>query len=763
MGKRKNKKHPPRRNASAPAGGSSLSKGYGGGPSNPSPLELFRYTPNAPVYTAGTANRLNKIRHYRGWVYVAVRAIAEKISQLRPTVGIKRKITDGRSKFLTKGMQERLKATSVIRESEDIEPVEEGHPLSLLLDDPNEPDTSADLWYRTILYWELTGITYWWLPRNNAGMPCEVWVLPSHWVTPIGGVDRIVDHYRITPYEGSFYTCDIDADDVIAIKHPSPLSLVDGWSPLDGGAAWTDQAEAMDAARWFQMANSHNAGLVLQLEGGMDAPSKEDLDAAYTMLAERMRGPSKNRLPLILPPGWKSGGRYGLTSEELDFTLSFDQIRDMVLALFRVPKGVLGIEPGVANTSAYAPNAYFFDQCINPKLQYLSQVLTEKLAKKRFDKSLCIYWHNVAPLNPQEEQIKWDNAIKQGVVTINEYRVDYLNRQPLEGFGDEPLIPSGYVPVPTGETGELPILSSDSQEVREGDEQPVYQSVFRPLAGDNAAKDELASVATTVDGDKTTNVYQIIALQRAFTAGQLQRDAAIETAVAIGGVDRSVAEKLFPLKQPVQLLPKQVGEQPVEPQKKSLAAKCDIKVKLPDVRQERDYSCGASAFQAIAEMYGVGPNEESWYRDALDTDPEEGTPPQNIRELADQLGLQTIVKQNMSDDELKQWMDRGVPVILLIQAWGDPATYSADGNGHYVVAIGYNDDELIVEDPSLRLTRGYIDWSDLNTRWHDSGMNGEKYSRWGMAVLKHEVVRPVKSFSLNGNGKHLHKVGQEWW
>lgn len=673
-----------------------------------SPTELFRYTPGAPVFSADTATKLNKIRHYRGWVYVAVRAIAEKISQLRPTVGIKRRVADGKSshkRHITKSMRQRLKSTTIFSESEDIEPLED-HDLALLLDDPNEPETSADLWYKTVMYWELTGITYWWLPKTNAGQPAEIWVLPSHWVTPIGGRDDIVDFYRVTPYEGSFHVCDIPAEDIIAIKHPSPYSFVDGFSPLDGGTTWIDQAESADSSRWYQLANAHNAGMVLELDGELE-PSTEDLDAAYAMLDQRMRGPSKNRLPLVLPPGWKSGGRYGMSSEELDYATSVDQIRDMVLALFRVPKGVLGIEPGVANTSAYAPNAYFFDQCINPKLQYLGQVLTEKLAKRRYDEKLCIYWHNAAPLNPQEEQIKWDNALKAGAVTFNEYRTGYLNTDPYEGFGDEPLIPSGMVPIPTGETGMEPILSMSG-------------------AGEN---DEGQVEGGTQDGGYIT---------------------------------------------PVSYLSKAKG---VPPTTKAVAPVNSVKVKLPDVRQETSYSCGASAFSSIAEMYGVGPQEESWYREALGTDPEEGTSPESIRELADQLGLQSIAKQKMAVDELKLWLDRGVPVLILIQAWGNPGDYGGDNDGHYVVAIGYTDDDLIVEDPSLRLTRGFIDWDNLDARWHDAGVDGAMYDHWGMAIIKHEVVREVKAvkggkgggssdkpgYSLNGNGKTLHKQGQEWW
>lgn len=62
-----------------------------------------------------------------------------------------------------------------------------------------------------------------------------------------------------------------------------------------------------------------------------------------------------------------------------------------------------------------------------------------------------------------------------------------------------------------------------------------------------------------------TNVYQIIALQKAYTAGELERSAAIENACSIGKVPRDQAEKLFPQATPTQLLPEQVGAGTIPP------------------------------------------------------------------------------------------------------------------------------------------------------------------------------------------------------
>jgi predicted double-glycine peptidase len=88
----------------------------------------------------------------------------------------------------------------------------------------------------------------------------------------------------------------------------------------------------------------------------------------------------------------------------------------------------------------------------------------------------------------------------------------------------------------------------------------------------------------------------------------------------------------------------------------------------------------------------------------------------------------------MTADGLKEYLEKGTPVILLIQAWGDPATYDQNESGHYVIAIGYNEEELIVEDPALRLVRGFITWDELESRWHSYGDGDKIYDHWGMAI-----------------------------
>lgn len=618
------------------------------------------------------------IKHFRGWTFVACRAIAEKRAQYKPVVARRVRRPIDTPSMHSKSYRERTKAMTVLQEDEDLVPVGADHPLQMLLDNPNNPDVTYTLWYKTSIYLELCSKVYWWLPYNNAGLPCEIWVLPSHWVRPDFNHEEdgpLIKGYWVRPMEGVSGTTYIEAKDIIEWGYPSPNSIFDGYGPLQGGSAWIDINESMDAAQWHQMRNMHNPGLVLAMEKNLPPPEEADLNRAYAQLASYFEGEGKNRKPLILPPGWQSAGRFGMTNEELDFNNSDDKIRDKVLALYRVPKGVVGIDP-TANTSAYAPNAIFFDQCINPKMNYDGQVLTEKLAT-RYDDDLVIYWPNAAPNDPVLEHQKFNDAIDRAAITINEYRA-HMMLPPVE-WGNTPMMRPGYLPMMT-------------------------RSNNQPLV----SEEEIAAMLKPQKLD-----------------------------------DHSIVK---PDPKP-QAVPKSIRER----MRKSQVPPDAIKFTLPAVRQETEYSCGAACVMAICQAYGVGFDSEDIYRDLLETNPETGTDENRIRSLFDSLNLVSTVSTGTSIEQLKEWLDGHAPVLMLIQAWSTtPESYSnpRSDSGHYVVAIGYTDDDLIVEDPAMPISRGYIPLAELESRWHLPDLD-----KWAMVVRKYETARYVRSVhAVSKNG-----------
>lgn len=149
-----------------------------------------------------------------------------------------------------------------------------------------------------------------------------------------------------------------------------------------------------------------------------------------------------------------------------------------------------------------------------------------------------------------------------------------------------------------------------------------------------------------------------------------------------------------------------------------------IKIPLPTVRQPDDYSCGAAALMSVCRYYGVGPQDLSDFADAVGTRKDIGTYFKNIVAFARQLGLEAEWHDGMTVEELQKLVGRGVPVICSIQAYAEVQQHYQDpswnGDGHYVVAVGFDDVNVYFMDPSIADRRGYLTWEEFEQRWHEN-------------------------------------------
>jgi len=155
-----------------------------------------------------------------------------------------------------------------------------------------------------------------------------------------------------------------------------------------------------------------------------------------------------------------------------------------------------------------------------------------------------------------------------------------------------------------------------------------------------------------------------------------------------------------------------------------------IKVPLPDVRQGDNYSCGVAALMSILAYYGVGPEDYGVLKKKLGTTTRDGTNFRRMVKFAGLQGLQAEARPEMKVEQLERCLDRGRPVICSIQAYDEDEKRSPvarrtlyrekDENGHYVVAIGYDRDNLYFMDPSLDGRRGYLPKGEFEERWHDN-------------------------------------------
>ena len=162
-----------------------------------------------------------------------------------------------------------------------------------------------------------------------------------------------------------------------------------------------------------------------------------------------------------------------------------------------------------------------------------------------------------------------------------------------------------------------------------------------------------------------------------------------------------------------------------------------------ELRQIYNFDCGVTALQQVLIYYGIEKREDELIN-LLGTKKtsiiEHGTKLSKMKEVAELYGLEAEILRNTTIKNITNLIDEGIPSILLLQAWRDYSKDNLDWNtdyndGHYVVAIGYNDTCLFFEDPSA-VVRTYLTFEELETRWHDVDDNNKTKNHHVAVVIK---------------------------
>ena len=395
------------------------------------------------------------VRHFTLWNYVAISRIGYKISEQFPKVS--RAVGEGESSQTlgVKQMQHiRKQHGSIVQFHEELEPVDSSHPLLRLLHEVNPEDWWGTFIYETIMFWQLTGEFYWWLIPNNAGIPTQMWVIPTQWVKPNYDKGGSIESYTVTPDGDRQRAKPIPADQIITGKHKSPISKSKCHSPTAAGSQWIDNSESVEKARWNTFRNGPLPSVSIELDREQYAkPDPDVLKAVKDRFVARYGGTARAGEPIIAPPGMKVSP-FSMKPAEMAFPETIDQVRDQVLALHGVPKVIAGITADINRATIYGANLIFCENTINPLLSLLAGIMSEKLAP-RFGSDLRIWFDDARPADAEaeREEVKLDWTM--GAITPNERRIS-RGREPVDDPGANEL----YVT-----TVSIPMGSTDAEKV----------------------------------------------------------------------------------------------------------------------------------------------------------------------------------------------------------------------------------------------------------------------------------------------------------
>lgn len=354
------------------------------------------------------------LQAYKGWVFACTNAISQRISEIEMT------------------LEKKVK---------DVWKPVDTHPALDTLHNVNDFMSYSDLMFGTQAYQELTGNQFWYLVKNGAGDISEIWPLDPTRTTVVKSNSAFIAGYVFMSEAGK--KVPFQVEEIVHFKTFNPRNPYRGMGTVEAAALAIDTDNY--AGEWHRnfFGNAAQPSGILSTDGTL---SQEQYDRIKTNWDARYRG-VQNAHKMALLEGGLKWTPITPTSKEMQFTDSRKDLRDEILAIFGVPKIIVGITEDVNYASAAASEYIFNKNVIKPKMKALVGKLNEfYLPRWGLDpKQYRFNFVDPVPENLDQKRADRESGIRNYYMTPNEAR-EQIGLEPVLG-GDQLYIPAGYVPM----------------------------------------------------------------------------------------------------------------------------------------------------------------------------------------------------------------------------------------------------------------------------------------------------------------------------
>lgn len=372
------------------------------------PAQAASYVLNLPQPPARNAEEY--LKAFVGYVYTAVGAISQEVASIDLHL-YKVKYVGGQPK------------TQEIFE----------HEILSVLHYVNQLSTLYEIVEATQIYLELTGEAFWVVLRDATGKPSEFWLLRPDWVKVVPSKTDVIDHYVYHAGGLAADKVDIPKENIIPFKYFNPLNPYRGKGPTQAAAMPFDILNfAQEYNRNFFF-NSAIPSLVFSSEQKI---SEAMIKRFLNQWQSTFGGRSKSNKIAFLGNGMKMD-KATTAAKELDFNEQMKNLRDDVLAVYKVPKTVLGLTEDVNKANAQATTAAFMERVITPRMRRFVDSLNEFFVPMFTgdDNSLFLDFTDPAPEDVELKLKRYENGRQNTWLTPNEIRMEE-NLEPIEGGDD---------------------------------------------------------------------------------------------------------------------------------------------------------------------------------------------------------------------------------------------------------------------------------------------------------------------------------------
>ncbi len=381
------------------------------------------------------------LKAYTNYAYTAISAISQQVASIELAL-FKKKIVNGAPE------------TTRIYEHESLSLLHFVNPLTTFFDQVEA----------TQIYLELTGEAFWVLLKNGK-TPQEMWLVRPDWMKIVPDKNDIIKEYVYHP--GGTFTDKviIPKENVIHFKYFNPLNPYRGKGSVQAAALPLDTHNFAQEWNRNYFFNSAMPGLVFTAE-------KKLSSKVVTKFMEQWQashgGRSKSSKIAFLGGGMKME-KATVGAKEMDFVELQRVMRDDILAVFKVPKSILGLTEDVNKANAEATNKAFMERVITPRMIKFVGALNEFLLPMYPDSANLFFdFTDPSPEDVELKLKKYANARRYTWMTPNEIRLEE-NLDPVEGGDDlfAPLAGGTSLGAGSGEDGDDADEDTDTDSVLE--------------------------------------------------------------------------------------------------------------------------------------------------------------------------------------------------------------------------------------------------------------------------------------------------------
>jgi SPP1 gp7 family putative phage head morphogenesis protein len=277
--------------------------------------------------------------------------------------------------------------------------------------------TEYTLFYLTELYTLLpSGESFWLLERNGFGVPAEIWIIPPHWVLETPTVSR--PFFTILPQGNtSFRTIYAEPRDIIWFKDPDPLNPYGrgrGRAEGIGDEMETDEYMAKWAKKFF-----YNDA-VPPVIGMMPGADPNVIDRQEEKWNSKYGGMNNAHKTAWI--NWDAKFHtLKETTKEMDFIESRRNLRDACNNFWSMSGELFGILENSNRSTIDLAYELYAKNVFSIRLKAIDDTLNRQFWPQ-YDEKLYIEHDSVVPTDKEFELKKSESGLKNGGITVDEWR-----------------------------------------------------------------------------------------------------------------------------------------------------------------------------------------------------------------------------------------------------------------------------------------------------------------------------------------------------